>query len=77
MLVPKKVSVVIVEHSNSCFLKSKEDPWSGITDGHYWGDWRAKEKSGMGLHHIWHRVTCNDPNCPAIKAVHSSVLANA
>lgn len=57
-------------------MNGKDNPWSGITDGHYFGSFAAKKGSSCA-DHIWHRVTCNDPKCPAIKAVHSSVLANA
>ena len=76
MLIPKKLSRIIVKHSKDCFMKGKDNPWSGITNGHYWGNFAAKNGS-TNSDHVWHRVICNDPNCPAIKAVHSSVLANA
>lgn len=65
---------VIVPHSKKCFMKDRPNPWSGLTDGYYWGNFAANKK---GSGHVWHRVTCNDPNCPAIKAVHSSILADA
>lgn len=76
MHVPKKLSMVIVRHRKGCFAKGSEHEWSGITKGHYWGNYAGTE-GVRGNHHIWHKVLCNDPNCPAIKAVHSSVLANA
>lgn len=76
MNVPKNLSVVIVGHLHSCFMKDKDNKWSGITDGYYWGNFKAK-KTSRGANHIWHRVICNDPSCPAIKAIHSSVLENA
>jgi hypothetical protein len=75
---PKKLSVVIVEHARHCFMRDEDVPWSGLSTGFFWGNLRAKiTKNGRGCNYIWHKVTCNDPNCPAIKAVHSSVLAEA
>lgn len=72
----KVLSRVIVKHSGKCFMKKKPNPWSGLTDGHFWGNFEAKEDT-KGGNHIWHKVICNDPDCPAIKAVHFSVLVNA
>jgi hypothetical protein len=71
-----KLSRIIVKHREKCFMKNKDNPWSGLTDGYYCGNFAANKDSKYHGH-IWHRVTCNDPNCPAIKAVHSSILANA
>lgn len=71
-----KLSRVIVPHKRGCFMKGKNNVWSGLTDGYYCGNY-AGTKGVRGDYHIWHEVTCNDPNCPAIKIVHSSVLANA
>jgi hypothetical protein len=71
-----KLSRIIVKHREKCFMKNKDNPWSGLTNGHYWGNYAATPNV-QGDYHIWHKVTCNDPNCPAIKAVHSSILANA
>jgi hypothetical protein len=71
-----KLSRIIVKHRKNCFMKGKDNPWSGLTDGHYWGNYAAN-RNVRGDYHVWHKVRCNDPNCPAIKAVHSSILANA
>jgi hypothetical protein len=76
MRLPKKFSRVIVKHSKDCFMRDRLNPWSGLTDGHYCGSIAAREGVEPS-DHIWHRVTCNNPKCPAIKAVHFSVLINA
>lgn len=68
-----KNSVVIVPHDKDC-VSSK---WSGITDGFYYGNYNASPNTKLGSHHLWYKIVCNDPKCKGIKAVHSSVLANA
>jgi hypothetical protein len=73
---PKIRSIVIVPHSKDCFMKSPTNPWSGLTDGSFFGNFKANANA-QTTHYVWHRVTCNDPNCPAIKAVESSVLIEA
>lgn len=70
-------SKVIVPHSDDCFMQRNSKPFSGLTDGYFWGNWNANANAKRGNHHIWHRCTCNDSSCPAIKAVHSSVLVDA
>jgi hypothetical protein len=69
----KKKSFVLIPHKKDCRCKS----WSGLTDGHYWGNFAGNPNAERGRHHIWHRVLCNDPNCNGKKAVHSSVLVSA
>lgn len=70
-------SIIKVPHSKGCFAKGGHHEWSGLTDGHYWGNAYGNDTAKHGCNHIWIRVTCNDPNCPAIKAVHSSILIEA
>jgi len=69
-------SVIIEKHSKKCFMRNKTNPWSGIIKGSFYGNYRANSKATHGRHHLWYNVLCNDPHCPAIKAVHSEVLAN-
>lgn len=72
-------SKVIVPHNKKCFAKNSKNTWSGIPDKekpYYWGNWAANE-SEFRNNHLWIRILCNDPNCPAIKAVHNSVLIKA
>lgn len=70
-------SKVIVPHKKDCFMKGQEIRFSGIPDGYFFGNFRANPNTKHGNHHLWVRVTCNDPKCPAIKAVHCNVLAMA
>lgn len=72
-----KLSRVIVPHAKDCRSKGGKWEWSGLTDGHFWGNFAANQDPAVSHNHLWHRVICNDPHCPAIKAVHSSVLINA
>lgn len=70
-----KLSKVIVPHSEEC--RSKGDwEWSGIIKGEFYGNHAANEGK-RSTWHKWYKVGCNDPECPGIKAVHSSVLAKA
>jgi hypothetical protein len=71
----KLKSRVIVKHSKNCFMKGDPVPFSGIPVGTFFGSFAANEK--VGGHHFWIKVTCNDPNCPAIKAVSAQVLREA
>lgn len=71
----KLKSRVIVPHSKDCFMKDNPVPFSGIPDGTYFGNFAANKKAHG--HYLWIRVTCNDPKCPAIKAVSANVLAEA
>jgi len=76
--IPK--SRIIVSHSKECFMRNNENPWSGLLDEknpYYYGNFAANAHAKIGKHHIWYRVKCNCPSCPAIKAVHSHVLADA
>jgi hypothetical protein len=57
-------------------IKNEKEPWSGIAVGHYFGNWNATENV-IGDNHLWIKVSCNDPICDGIKAVHSSVLKKA
>jgi hypothetical protein len=57
-------------------MKREANPWSGIPVGHFFGNWNATEKV-VGDNHLWIKVSCNDPICNGIKAVHSSVLKEA
>jgi hypothetical protein len=72
-------SQVIVQHSENCFVKNHSHPWSGIPVGTFW----ANKKAGLVIrgrkstNELWVKVSCNDPKCPAIKAVHYSVLSEA
>lgn len=68
-------SRVIIQHKPGCFMKGKEVPWSGIPAGTFWSNYAANPKQSG--HHCWIKVSCNDPSCPAIKAVHVNTLANA
>lgn len=72
----KYKSRVIAPHKKDCFMKGQDVPFSGIPVGTFYGNFAANEKTKQG-HHLWIRVSCNDPKCSAIKAVHSSVLAEA
>ncbi len=72
-------SKVIVPHSKSCTSKNSKYVWSGLLDSeqpYYYGNWAANITGGA-INHIWYRVLCNCIKCPAIKAVHSSVLIEA
>jgi hypothetical protein len=69
----KKKSFLLIPHSKECRCKH----WSGIVDGSYYGNYAGNEKVTVGRYHLWHKVSCNDPNCKGIKSVHSSVLADA
>ena len=69
-------SRVIVKHSKGCFMKDKDSPWSGIVVGSYWGNFAANETRN-GSYALWYKVSCNCPDCKAIKAVDSFVLADA
>lgn len=71
-----KLSKVIVPHDLNCRSRNSRDEWSGLISGHFWGNFAANENADS-RNHIWHKVTCNDPHCKAIKAVHFSVLSNA
>jgi hypothetical protein len=74
MKAPKYLSRVIIKHSKKCFMKRQANPWSGVILGDgYYGNFTAKKQG----HHLWYKVQCNDPDCEAIKAVHSSVLIEA
>lgn len=64
-------SKIIVPHIRGC-----SSNWSGILDGQYYGNFAANIKNKGRDHHLWYRVVCNNPGCDAIKAVHSSVLAD-
>ena len=68
-------SRIIVPHSEDCIMKDKPVPWSGIPDGFFFGNYVANGQAKSGRHHVWIRVTCNDPKCPAIKAVDTKVLS--
>jgi len=77
MTIPKIKSRVIIQHSKTCFAKGSKHEWSGFTSGYFCGNAFANEHTKHGNYHVWHKVTCNDTNCPAIKAVHSSILIEA
>jgi predicted RNA-binding protein with PUA-like domain len=66
-------SKVIVPHHSKCRIRE----WSGIITGKLYGNYAANEEAKRGKHHLWYKVSCNDPQCKGIKAVHSSVLADA
>jgi hypothetical protein len=70
-------SVVIVPHKKDCFMKGQKIKFSGIPNGYFWGNFKANSNVNRGCYHLWIKTTCNDPNCPAIKAVHCNVLAKA
>lgn len=70
---PKIVSKLIVKHSKEC--RSKH--YCGSVCTGFFGNYAANENAINGRHHYWYKVRCNDPNCPGIKAVHSSVLEKA
>lgn len=70
----------IVPHSEDCWYRDGRNPWSGILDKQrpsFFGNWNAKADVQIGRDHLWYVVVCNCPQCPARKAVHSSVLVNA
>jgi len=71
-----KLSRVIKEHNSKCFMKGRDNPWSGIIEKDFYGTFAANPK-GKSTHHKWYAISCNDPNCPALKAVHSKVLKEA
>lgn len=59
-------------------MKNKLNPWSGLLCKYkptLYGNAYANDQDGKGTH-VWYRMTCNDPKCLAIKAVHSSILRN-
>lgn len=68
MRIPKKLSVTYTSCKPGC-----TSGWSGIPDGYYFGDIKGNP-NGKVTHDIWIKVLCNDPKCPGIKGVHSSVL---
>lgn len=73
-----KLSRIIRPHSKKCFMKGKENPWSGLIKGDgYFGNHAGNGAAKSGRHHYWYIISCNDPSCNAEKIVHSSVLANA
>lgn len=80
-MTPIIKSYVIVDHSDKCIYTGRfENPWSGIPSGTFWSDKVAGTKKIRGKksnNHLWVKVTCNDPRCKGIKAVHSSVLVDA
>lgn len=55
-------------------MKNKEHPFSGIIKGSFFGSATANKNTVRDKKHFWYEVVCNDVNCEAIKAVHSSVL---
>lgn len=55
-------------------MRGQSIPWSGITEKSFYGNFAANPNV-RGSGHLWYVVTCNDPKCPAQKAVHSTVLA--
>jgi hypothetical protein len=68
-------SKVIVPHSPGC-----KSEWSGILDANnqsFPGNYYANPNAKVGRFHFWYRVLCNNSDCKGIKAVHSSVLADA
>lgn len=70
-------SRVIVRHSQSCFYRgTNKNPWSGIPVATFWGNFAANSGK-RGSSYLWISVSCNDPNCPAIKAVDSRILEKA
>lgn len=77
MKEPKLKSVIIFPHSPNCnYIGTGENPWSGIIDGSYAGNFKGNINVKVGRHHTWYRVLCNCINCTGIKAVHSWVLIN-
>jgi hypothetical protein len=68
-------SRMIVPHSKDCFMKDKTVPWSGIPIKQMYGNFAANRNVQRGRGHLWIVVSCNDPKCPAQKAVHCNVLA--
>lgn len=73
----QKLSFVLIEHSMDCrYRGKKENPWSGIVNGSFFGNFAGNPNVKYGRSHYWITVTCNCTTCPAIKAVHSSVLVN-
>lgn len=75
--VPRE-SIIIAPHSENCVMRGKKHGWSGLLDPkhpYYYGNFKAKIAK-RGNNHIWYNVLCNDPDCPAVKAVHISVLQN-
>jgi hypothetical protein len=69
-------SRVIKKHSRNCYMRGKSNPWSGVIDGTFWGNFAANPNS-RGASYLWVKVTCNDPRCSALKAVHTQVLVDA
>jgi hypothetical protein len=65
-------SKVIVPHDKTCRIME----WSGVIAGRFHGNYAANENA-INNHHLWYKVVCNDTQCKGIKAVHSSVLADA
>jgi hypothetical protein len=77
MKTPIKVSFLKTHHSKECFVRSHPNPWSGVIKGSFWATYSGNPNTTRGNYHLWYNVVCNDPNCPGVKAVHSSVLVNA
>lgn len=76
MRKPNIKSRVIIPHSKECFMRDKDNPWSGVVSGTYWGNFAANEAVRSRCYY-WIKVPCNDPNCPGMKAVNSNVLVEA
>lgn len=70
-------SKVIAPHKKDCFMNRSKVPWSGIIKETYWGNFAANRNATRGRNYMWHVLTCNDPSCTALKAVHSNVLSEA
>lgn len=74
----QRLSFVLIEHSDEChYTGRKDNPWSGLVDGTYFGNSAGNQHAKRGCHHLWIKVKCNSTTCKGIKAVHSSVLINA
>lgn len=69
-------SAIINTRSFPSWAKDSEYEWSGVLKNQpYHGNAYANPDAKYA-HHLWYPILCNNVNCTAIKAVHSSVLAN-
>lgn len=67
-----KLIRTIVKHSKKCRYKGDTNPWSGLITASFNGNFAGNQIHGGN--HKWFTVPCNDPNCNALRAIHSKVI---
>lgn len=74
-------SKVIVKHLKDCWALKKRmkrkwgTEWSGVIVDSYFGNY-AGNKGKQGSRYYYHAISCNNPNCPAIKIVSAKAIAS-